>query len=321
MPFLILFFILIPSIQAQAAPLGPETMLPTGSKESGLDLLEKADRSQKILSEQLHKLSHSLDSFFGSARIDEESKSDSRIRINLISSFRDYSGDSYGANFRSRIALPRTERRLNIVLQNVSRSFDEDKEGSQPSLGETLQNEDYAAGLRYLPEISKEWNLGVDTGVKLVLPPDPFIRLRGRRSWWPGLWEIRATGTLFWFNSRGFGHTESLEFDRQISDSLLFRSENTASWLNVDNEYQFSQSLNFIQRLNDEWGLLYFLRMSGSNDPVPHAEAYSSGINFRKRIKGNWFYFNIQPAGNWPRERDFLFVASLDLKVEVIIGE
>lgn len=317
----IVFTLSLWCLTSVASPTGPDFVHPDGEPEPLSRLLDKADQSQRELSLRLHKFSKQLDTFFGSSRIDEEALSESRIRINLISNFRDYSGDTYAANIRTRIALPNTEKRLNLVMQNFSRSFRDDREGDKQTVGESLGKDIYTAGLRYLPEVPQEWNLGADTGIKLVIPPDPYVRLRVRRTWWPEFWEIRATATTFWFNSQGFGHTEALEFDREISDSLLFRSENTASWLRSDDKYVFDQSLNFIQKINDNWAFLYFLRMTGNNDPAPHAEEYSAGANFRRRIKSNWFFFNIQPVGNWPRTENFSFIASINFKVEMIVGE
>lgn len=319
--FTLTCFFLVVSINAGALSPGPEVIGANGAPEPSLSLLDRADQSQQILSSKLHQLSHHLDSFFGSSRVDEETRSDSRIRINFLANFQDGAGDSYGANIRTRIALPNTERRFNLVLQNFSRSFQDDRSTDKPTIGETFQKGDYAAGLRYQPEVPSQWSFGADTGVKLVIPPDPFVRLRVRRTWWPANWEVRAIGTVFWFDSQGFGHTQALEFDRQISSNLLFRFDNNASWLRSDDQYHFDQGLGLFQKVSDQWAFNYFLRMAGNDDPVPHAEDYALGINFRRRIRPEWFFLNIQPAGNWPRTQRFGFVPSISFKLEVIIGE
>ncbi|MCB0384583.1 MAG: hypothetical protein KDD43_04250 [Bdellovibrionales bacterium] len=305
-----------------ARPQGPSRARPSESTKVPLTVLEKADLSQQKLSRQLARLSHNIDSFFGEERVDEESKSKSRIRINLISTLTDGEGDSYDANIRTRIALPNTERRLNIVVQNISRSFSEDEESGQNShLGQSVDNEDLGAALRYQPETEKDWSLGTDAGIKLVSPPDPFLRFRVRRTWWPGNWEIRATETVFWIKSEGYGHTESLELDYPLTTSFLFRFANQASWRKNDLEYLFDNSLNLFQRVNDRLAIAYTLGMHGRDVPAVAVDSYSFGVNFRRRIHKDWLFLNIKPGGFWPREENFTYVASISFKLEVMIGQ
>lgn len=322
MRWFICFILFLYSSLALADPEQPIAIRPGEQIKAPLGVLDQAERKKMALADRLANLSSRLDTFFGAERMDEESTSKSRIRINLISVLTDGEGARYNANIRTRIALPNTERRFNLVIQNLSRSFtDDQEEGTSKELGQSVENEDMAAGLRYQPETEKEWSLGTDAGIKLVSPIDPFLRFRIRRSWWPGAWEIRATETVFWFKSEGFGHTESVEFDRPLASHLLFRFSNQASWRRSDREYQFDQSLNLFHRLNDRLALGYFTKMVGSDLPAVHVEAYSAGVNFRHRIHKDWLFLNIQPAGTWPREENFTFVASLSFKLEVMISK
>ncbi|MCC7403617.1 MAG: hypothetical protein IT288_04385 [Bdellovibrionales bacterium] len=315
---LLLYFAQVAWAQPPATP----QIRSTDTNQAEQSFLEQADVKQQKLSRSLANLSNSIDSFFGNTRIDEESASKSRIRINLISALTDGEGDSYDANIRTRIALPNTERKLNLVVQNLSRSFTEDQESGQAeNIAQSVDNEDLGAALRYQPESDKEWSVGTDAGIKLVSPLDPFVRFRVRRSWWPGAWEIRATETVFWFKSEGYGHTESLDFDRPLNADFLFRFANQASWRRLDLQYQFDHSLNLFQRVSDRLGIAYFVRMHGSDVPAVHVESYATGVNFRRRIHKEWLFFNIQPGGSWPREENFTFVASISFKLEVIIGQ
>lgn len=285
------------------------------------EFLSNLQNSQSEASKKLARLTQKLDSFFGTNRIDEEYDSESRIRINLTNSSINGFGNFNDLVIRTRIILPNTERRFNLIFQDFTNDFTEQDESNQNVSDNQIKDKTYLAGLKFQPYISESWSLGVDGGLKLVTPVDPFARVRVRKSWWPEPWELRLTSSIFWFKSSGEGFLQEMDFETDIFKTSIFRWNNSATWLKENEFFTFNQSLNFISQLNEVWGSHFFVNLSGQSSPSIYATEYRTAINLRKRILSQWLFFNIQPGLFWPKELNFKGISYINFKIEAIIGD
>lgn len=278
-------------------------------------------QSHKGISKTIGSLSNSIDTFFADPRMDVESNG-SRLKVNLLSNFTNKEPTVFtnGVNFR--LDLPRTKKKWNFILVSFSKSLTESDEDAltAESPDESVRNQDYFAGLRYFTKKSRTFNISTDAGVKLVWPPDPFAQLRLRESLFISNWEARFTQALFWFESRGVGANAGVDFDRPISRRKLFRFANSSGWLKEEETTNFNHSLNVLETLSSQDGIVYSTGITSLADPTPVLQTYFVTVRYRRKLYANALFAEVQPVGTWPRNRDFGFRPGIILRLELVMG-
>lgn len=90
----------------------------------------------------------------------------------------------YNTSVQAKIALPRTEGRINIVIESDTNRNLKDRAFSDDPLT-AVTDSTYSGGLRYVIQHSDKWYSHVDTGIQFAVPIDLFVcgQLRRNYQW------------------------------------------------------------------------------------------------------------------------------------------
>ncbi|MBI5440522.1 MAG: hypothetical protein HY900_04840 [Deltaproteobacteria bacterium] len=273
------------------------------------------------VSGQVDALSRRIDAFFGGERAYEESTR-STLRLGAGVEWRENREFRFVSKVRLKLDLPYSRERFNFLLES---DLDEDlEEDGQLQVAEALQPQtqasNYNAAVRLAPKVPPGWKLTADAGVKLNWPPDPFARVRVRRTFALGDWILRGTQRVFWFTSRGLGETTTVELERAIWTEGLLRLTSEARWEEEEEGLSLLQAASLFQSLGPDYALVYTAAVRGVTSPSIRTSQYEASIGFRGRLIRPWLFYEIQPTSVWPRTDNFRPAGSIFFRLEALFG-
>lgn len=278
---------------------------------------EPLDATQADLSKRIFGVSQTVDSFFGDDRIENEVNS-SVVRLNYLTTVVESEPIRNDFRIKTKLALPRTQRRLNLVLESVRDLGREEVD----RVNDVLNGEggEVSAALRYIVFDSQKWNFHTDGGIKARIPLDPFGKFRLRYRTPIGDWEHRITETVLWFDSSGWEAETEVTFDREINENWFFRFINTTHWKDEESTTKIDHSINWFQKIDEDKGFSYHIGAGGNNRPNIHVESYYVSIGYRKRIHKDWMFFNVSTGFQFPRAREWEATPFIIFNLEALFG-
>lgn len=282
------------------------------------------DTAHERISTSLLRLSNQIDSFFGDERMDEETNK-TRMRIYTQTDFAEGEPPVSENAFRVQLRLPRTERRLQLVVQNNDRD-DESDVSNQASRASQTRAKDNAsgtasAGLRYLLD-KADIKFTTDMGIRLNWPPKIFARARLRKTIGIGdKWIFRPVERLMWVDREGWSSAADLNFDRKIDDTWLFRYANLVEWNDREFITRWQSGPIWFHKISEKTGISYSaLSFWSDGDKTWAVDRYALAAGFRQLIYKQWFFWEATPVLSFPRERNFRRQPGFSVRVEAIFG-
>lgn len=283
--------------------------------------LRMIEEAHAAVSQQVESTSESLDEFFGGERVYYESTG-SYARLRSGVEIDQNGGLGFSGDLRVKLSLPETENRLKFLLEsNPEQPIDETTDQVENNPLTVAQQSTYAAALQTKLRHDEKWDISTDAGIKLRWPPDPFVRLRARRSFVLERWVARATQSLFWFNSQGTGTRTRLDFERPYGRDYFFRSTSEAVWHNDGDNFDLRQTLSLYQDLSPRRRAIYQLSALGESRPVLHSTSYLLDVRLRQQVHKDWLFLELNPRVEFARENGFQPAYTLILLADVIFGE
>ncbi len=280
------------------------------------------DRYHRFASKGLVGLSSSIDYFFGRFTIDDELNG-TYARLTYTSRFVESEDAERKFRFRVRVDLPGTKKRLKLIIDDNS---EENESGNNQarSITDTTgqENEGLNAALRFIVEQRKNWNINLDTGMKIRIgnPLDPFLRLRARRSFFFNDWELRAVQEIYEFARRSTVSTSILDLDHPITNNLLFRYGNGAEWTNENDYFNFSTGPTLFHQMTDEKALSYNIKASGNNRFQSTFTSYDFFVTYRQLLYKDWVYLQLTPGIQYPKIKNFERTPFVIIQFQALVG-
>lgn len=294
---------------------------PPPSPEPLAEIIGVADAPRDYLAEKFIGFVNSVDRFFGADRNFQESN-DSVLQFD-ITRVTGYSGDrQFVYSGRAKVRLPNTEKKLHLLIEtDPDKNTSTDASRNQPvRTGTKTVPDSYGAGVRYEKTEEERWHYSTDGGLKFQgISTTPFVR--GRVSYELPLeeWKIKATETAFWFNSIGLGETTQIDFERPISEPLLFRATSIATWLKDTENLDMRQDFSLFHKLNNRAAVLYQASALGNSRPNAHVTDYVLLLSYRYRVHRQWIFFELSPQIHFPKERNFKSSGMLGMRLEFLL--
>lgn len=275
------------------------------------------DITQRTVAQTVVSFSETVDSFFGDDRISQEGNT-SHLHLSDTFILSENAVGQHAPKIRLRIRLPNSQKRLNLVVDNIVDQFRQDEVNNNLAEGSQGQFADQSltTALQYSAVAEKKWDVNSKVGLKLKFPLDPFATARARRSFFFGDWEARVSENVFWYRIRGIGQIGRLDFDYNVHEKLLFRFANTESWLKNEDFYRFTHGFFLFQKLNNGRGISYSAFLNSTSDPVVHVESYVLAASYRQNFWREWLYFGVTPQITYPISNNFSSVYSISLTLE-----
>ncbi len=290
-------------------------------KKDKTSVFDFLDVPQKNISSGLEWLSKRIDVFFANENVYAESTG-SYARLSGTTILRDGGRKSFLGDLNIRVELPHTQKKLNLIIEsdadkNLAQRPDQQ---SQPTPNQALSATTYFAGLDKKLAEKSAWDIHRSIGIKLHVPLDPFIRLRMSRDVLFNKWKIHFTETLFHFHSRGSGYDTTLEWDRALSKTDLFRIHTAATWWDDTDTYDLNHSFTIFHEFTERRALSYSISVFGKNKPIMQADTYLIDIRYRQLLHKDWLFYEINPQIIYQRTNQFRPEHSVALKIEMIFG-
>jgi hypothetical protein len=285
------------------------------------------DAPRNYLSAKIASYASDIDRFFGGDRHYQESNQ-SVLQMDLTR-VTGYGGDpKFKLGARLNLRLPVTEGRLHLLIetdpeQNITAEPTPGSTTSQTVLrNKVVAPSSYALAARYEKAITDAWHFNTDWGIKFPLPATPFVRARGSFSAPMGeMWRFKAAQSVYWFNTIGVGETTQIDFERFISEPILFRATSTVTWLNDTQNFDMRQDFSVFHTLSDRTALLYQASASGISNPQFQTTDYVALVVYRYRMHKEWLFFELSPQLHFPRDRSYKSSPALSFRLEALFDE
>jgi hypothetical protein len=180
----------------------------------------------------------------------------------------------------------------------------------------------YGAGVRMERHASDQrWHIADDVGLKFAgLNTSPFARIRGSYAVPLDDWRMKAAETVFWFNTTGPGETTQFDFERTLSDLLLFRASSNATWTNTAQQFDLRQDAILFQKVDDRTAMQYQASVIGLSDArlQSHVTDYVLLMLYRHRLHKEWMFLEISPQLHFPEDHGYCASGTLILRLEIL---
>jgi hypothetical protein len=305
-------------LSAQASMAEPKAAT---EQTLGQEVEKSSTEGKKFISKYVRSFSADIDHFFSSRRTSYLTNN-TQLRFAYLSTVREYEG--YTGNFQVgfNINLPQTEKKVQLVFEKKPRKLEATENPAQTppiDTADTPKQSQTAASIRYLVLFTENTSVSTDGGFQFENPAQPFSRTRVSRSFLPmDVWELRFSEEAYYFFTDKWRFVTSFDSDNKISDRFLFRFANELTWNQVSMAYEYLYGPSFFHKLSDTKAMGYHFRYLAKSQPTWQNVGYSASIVYRQLIFKDWFYFEIIPAVDFPRSRDWQATPSISGKLEVV---
>lgn len=275
--------------------------------------------SQKQVSSAVRQMGIGMDQYFAGDSY-RAIENESYLRLRVANRWGEGGEFEPEFDYKFRLDLPATKQRYRLVLSyrdDTDRSLEDRTRPSE--VAEPQGEQSFFAGLvKTLASESGRWEGKVSGGVKVRLPPDPYIRVSGKRFIDVGSeWNAYVGSGVDWFHSKGYHWDGDLVFERVVFHDLLFRSLSVLDWRQSEDTLEFGQTLSLYQVLSDRDALEYQLGVFGTSLSHSRTNIYYLSANYRRDLYKSWLYMEVIPELAFPREFDFTGRASVTISFEV----
>ncbi|BBG66228.1 hypothetical protein NNO_1525 [Hydrogenimonas sp.] len=308
-----LFFITIAIVSCTLLPASDD-MNVTG----GIDEVHEA------ISEWIYDTSNRIDIFFSGSSEDVSVQKGTYLDTSFDMYAETYRSAQYRYNISLKLRLPRTQKRLNLVLEDFKKTSSVDLPQSTTP-GDTLTNNDYLLGVSYRQQESKYTRIGYGGGIRFrSFTPDPYLTAYISRSFYFSYrWELLLRNKVRYFADYRLDNTATAALIKIIDEKLRFSFQNIYHFLEHDKyRNEIVNTLSLEQFIGPKKGVSYTLSAysSGDTDSVFKLGYYYGGASFRHYYYRNWAYYQVDGGVMFRESNNFSPSARAMFKIGFLFG-
>ena len=285
------------------------------------------DDAQAVASERFNDFMSSVDGFFSRAESSDDAISTgswARIRLDVLG--RAGEGYEFDTSLKVKAVLPRTERRLKLLISTEGEESQETSE-VRPTPRNSDQNASLA--LRFVRTAKENGDINLDIGLRQRDGSvQLFTRINSRYSLkLDDNWSGKVNNSYRYFSKSGFENRLSFEFSRRFfdTDHIFFGTYTDAFWEKGVKGALLGHTSGFYWQFGSTRSLALEALASYNTSLVDDATDRFNGYEYRIRWRHNvwrpWFFYEVWPSVSWPSSRQFRTSEGILLRVEVIIGQ
>jgi hypothetical protein len=260
-----------------------------------------------------------VDKFFGEEEALESASYDYLRMVNQVG-WREDEGVNYRPRVRAKVRLPKIDKKFSLLFSDDSEQDQNTTEGDvNQSLFDTNKQHKTSAALNY--ESDRYQNSKFDTRVGINSSFDSYALIKHS-------YQISQTAEhlfrnynyLFWREGLGYGINPKIEFDKVLSENLLFRWKYSIMRAEKSLGNEWHNSLSILNRYSEESWLSYDFSINGKTDYDYDVETYRLAIRYRHQFDIKWLYFEIEPELLWHRKPEYTdrqLIPGLILRLEI----
>lgn len=285
------------------------------------------DDAQRVASERFGSFMGQVDGFFSNAGSNDDAVSNgswARIRIDGVRA----NGEDFeiDPSFKLRAVLPRTERKLKLLI-----STEEDDGGE---IGEvqnvtTAGNQNASLALRFIRTARTNSDVNLDIGVR---QRDGDVQYFGRLNTRFSLeldenWTANAANSYYHYSKSGYENKLSFDFRRLLysRDNVYFRTYSDFYWEKGQKGARLGHTSGLYWLLSKRRSLAleglasYYTALNTGIDD--RFRGHEFRIRWRHNVWRPWLFYEVWPSVAWPSATRYRQTEGILLRLEVIIGK
>ncbi len=174
---------------------------------------------------------------------------------------------------------------------------------------------------RYEKPEENRWHFSSDAGIQVHIPLEPFARARGTYTLPMEQWRMKASQSVFWFNTIGAGETSQVDFEHFLSEPVLFRASSTATWMHDKQNFDLRQDFTVFHTLDERRAVQYQISISGVTHPHGEVSDIVALISYRQRLHREWIFLELSPQLHFPKDKAYEPSPAISFRLGMLFDE
>lgn len=287
---------------------------------------KRMDEAHALLERNILRQAVRVDNFFGSVKPEKQRQTSYNLRWRNSVKVEQGRRWSFGSSLYANFALPRISDRLQLYFSGedepgkTTQGLPEDP--GNPGFDRTTPTTHFAnTELRYELIRNQALNLFLGAGVRLVLPPEVFLRSRLQYIHnFDDILLMRVAETVFVKNSDFIGETTEFSLERLVGGNTLLRWASAGTASEEIEGLEWGSELSASRQLSPRDALTLKGGVFGNSSLTPHLQNYLLQVRYRRNFLRDWLFYELEPQITWPRtpEGGNPPVYALTFRIEVV---
>ena len=276
---------------------------------------DSIDEKHEQTSEYLISAATWFDSFFGDERYSAE-ENRTTARLQLTTGMDRHESFEFKTRVRWRLHVPGIDKRLNLLISaNDDEDFDVDKAAG--NLNSRDDDSNLTASLQRFLVQTKSMNISTTAGLSYNYV---YAGLRYRGKFDYGSWQGRLVSRFRYYTDDGWETRNQYDIERQVSDTLLFRTTFEASWEEKKNGVPHRVIFSLFHVIGLDKALNYEIGNYFNTRPNYEMTDIVFRLRYRQRFYRDWLVLEASPLISFPQEYDREFNPGIIFKLEAEFG-
>jgi len=282
------------------------------------------DMTHETVSKSLFTITNKIDSYFGDEKPLEE-KNGSNIQLRYTTTSREFAEATTEPDFKINVKFRQLEKKLNFKFESIYDDDDKTTKSGQGADGlkkdRPEENALYRASIGFFKEQKRFWHISMDTGVKIQSPPNPFARMRGRRSFYFKEVELRLTDKVMLDEANGLYNYTDINVYLDLIGKFSFSYTNKFVWKNDLNELVTVHGPSVFQEITDKQAISYNIRTRFLNMPTYAITGHEIFSVYRRNIYKDWLFLELTPGVSLLADKNYSRIGFFTAQLEVNFGD
>jgi len=282
------------------------------------DIIKSSDKNLTVTKIDKTDKKKSIDSFFRTKKFTDETD-ETYVSVKLNSFFTSKEKNRFNIGVRARIPLSKSSKKYNLFINGLKNDAT-----NNPITDQFNEEDGTEIGINYFAplfhHIKSRYSFGAN-GINLF----SIARYSGEKNFYS--WNILAAQTFKYSLKNFFEEETNIYFDKQLSDSKLFRITLSRGTQEKNSGMDYSLIVEHYWILSKTAALNVSQLFSGNTEYEYKSKKYreitnyTTALSFRKNALRKWFFYGITPSLNFNRIHDYEVNYGLNFYLEFYFGQ
>lgn len=280
--------------------------------------LRYVDETHRFISTEWVNLNYNVDVYFSNQKYN---KKKNRSKISLSSSYFKSESDKQeiAHDIKVRVDFPRVSKKLSIIIE---RQRDEvlAATSNPASRRRTTKESNHTIGINYYIPFSKFWSTSLDTGLKIIIPLNPFAKFKIYKLIKTSLLDIYMAQKFILYRQEGLKEITQLTFSRPISKYINLAQTNAITWADDPDQDNFKlrNGLSLTQKLRKMRTISYHVGANANLTPKFSYYSYDAAIAYKRPLYKKWIFGNLSLGTTFDKKDNYEMDNFILLKMEML---
>ena len=246
----------------------------------------------------------------------------SYVRVSPTMRIREGGIVEFDVDFRARLRLPRTQRRVNVFFDRSDAREDLLRDFEGRTTGEELEdsNNRGSAGVQLSLWDRSGLQMTASVGAGFRPDPEPKIKLGLYGRYDVGTWLLKVHQDVIWDSDDGFGKRIKVDTERRFGRDLLVQFGAEGIWSETSHGVDVSQSALLTYFLSKRRSVGLKFGVFEHTHPSTVVDEFRIRAPYQQQLWKAWTFVEIEPGIRFSRERDFRLTPELVITVDLLAG-